>query len=684
MLHALILALSLSLTVSPVADLQKRLGARIPPSSGGVLQPADITLVGALRTKTHVCDTNFAYGGIAYRLGPDGHDHVFISCNFASKKSARVDSGASTTVFTLAAGQGVNYAVGQSVNMARAAAGNALPDNTRITNISTDTITVSPALGGTPRPVIADTIASGASTTVFTMTAGQGADFAVNDAILVCVGGIGCGGNSATTVITNIATDVITVSPALTFSPAAADGVIRYDLFFRDSGYVDELDLNGLTPSMPYTSAPEINGYKNWGDVYQGHKVTWTTRGALTGFNDGDNLLPGSLNFINGMLYWCYGESYTTVNLYSCGGTTLDNVGTGAMTSYGPWQMTMTDGDGAVHTGSGAAKWLQPDPTGKMLIGSSLSGGVSQFAWGPNLTGGGSCATCTDGWPGTSTPSGLGSAALNQPDRYLYYYYMGDCGLPNCYAPFTSILQGVQRSYGFNDIPYVYEPGYENPGLDANPTLNGGVGTWTELDRNAGCIWFDGTNKDGILCANVRVGGTQQVDPTLCDGDFGPIPYQATRMHSHPAKWYETPTDSHIYCSHGCAPAIVVTGPQTNVWYPTFDIFNPADANAVAAGSKTDYTVVPDSVTKLESAYSGFTISPPTINGGGNHAVGGLHGTTFYSVATLADATTDPGSRLSIIYVWSINDSAPAPSLTAASWLLHQPAKPERLIVGLR
>lgn len=66
-----------------------------------------------------------------------------------------VASGASSTVFTLAAGQGVNFAVNEMIIVRRAANGS-LAEPRLITNIATDTVTVAPALGGTP--AAADTV----------------------------------------------------------------------------------------------------------------------------------------------------------------------------------------------------------------------------------------------------------------------------------------------------------------------------------------------------------------------------------------------------------------------------------------------------------------------------------------------------------------------------------------------
>lgn len=597
----IVVSLLLSLTLyHPGQRLGIRLAAQ--PSST-VVQQSDISLVGALNPLS--VNTTFAYGGISGRIGPDGHKHLFI-LNNSNKQSVQINIGTSSTVMTLCGGCASVFAPGDSVNVYRAASNNALPENTVITQIATDTVTVSPALSGTP-----------------------------------------AGG----------------------------------DIFYKDGSYVTEVDLNGLTPSLPYTTSPQPPVYRNWGDVYHGHKVTWDVSGQISGFNGGDNLLTSQLYFnpTTNLLYWCYVATYVTSNNFSCGASALNDT-TGAVTSFGPWQIQVTNTDGVVRTGSQIAATLAMHPDGSMLVGAGISGGGTQFPWGPNISKVSSCTNCVNGWPTGTTPSGFGSSNLVASARDLFYYSMatGDAS-GNYFQANTSNLVGSIRSFSSPyDDAYLYETNYEDPGLDANPANNGGVGTWTEMDGFGGCFWFTGTYKSGILCGANRV-GSPTTNVTLCDGAIGA--FGGPTHGSSAAKWYETcspqsqgctpasdPTN-HILCSHGCYPAIVVTGPQANIMNPLLEIFDPAYALKVETNTQQDWQVPVNNSYDLRAAY-GITVSDTKTNGGNaNNSMGwwDASANNLYMIANLANPLSRPGDISALIYVYHITD-APAPT-PAPGWL---------------
>src|SRR5690606_17736680 len=76
-----------------------------------------------------------------------------MKCGFGTEHTSTatttVASGASSTVFDVQAGQGANFVVGKIIAIRRAANSNVVEPRL-VTNIATDTITVAPALGGTP------------------------------------------------------------------------------------------------------------------------------------------------------------------------------------------------------------------------------------------------------------------------------------------------------------------------------------------------------------------------------------------------------------------------------------------------------------------------------------------------------------------------------------------------------
>lgn len=81
--------------------------------------------------------------GQRIKFGSHSTEYTFTMYN------TQIQSGTSTTVFTLGTGDGLKYAVGQSIEIRRNANGSN-PEYRVITNIAGDIITVGVALGGTP------------------------------------------------------------------------------------------------------------------------------------------------------------------------------------------------------------------------------------------------------------------------------------------------------------------------------------------------------------------------------------------------------------------------------------------------------------------------------------------------------------------------------------------------------
>lgn len=82
----------------------------------------------------------------AYRDTTNAVFKTFFNGSQANTNQATVSIGTSTTQFTLQGGQGALFAVGQSIKVTIGGT----PYTTEITNIATDTLTVSPALGAIP------------------------------------------------------------------------------------------------------------------------------------------------------------------------------------------------------------------------------------------------------------------------------------------------------------------------------------------------------------------------------------------------------------------------------------------------------------------------------------------------------------------------------------------------------
>lgn len=81
-----------------------------------------------------------------------------IGVSAAATTSTTVASGSSSTVFTVQAGLGASFVIGKMIAIRRAA-NSSIVEPRLVTNISTDTLTVAPALGGTPAS--GDTVKAG-------------------------------------------------------------------------------------------------------------------------------------------------------------------------------------------------------------------------------------------------------------------------------------------------------------------------------------------------------------------------------------------------------------------------------------------------------------------------------------------------------------------------------------------
>jgi len=98
-------------------------------------------------------DLRAAYLNPSGTLGTVGESDPIIKNGMGavstSTAATTVASGSSATVFTVQAGQGTNFPVGKVIAIRRAANGS-IVEPRRVTVQATDTLTVSPALGGTP------------------------------------------------------------------------------------------------------------------------------------------------------------------------------------------------------------------------------------------------------------------------------------------------------------------------------------------------------------------------------------------------------------------------------------------------------------------------------------------------------------------------------------------------------
>ncbi len=550
-----------------------RLQGAATPS--GLITQSDITYLGCMRT-TNFNFTDQAYGGLAARwvtVGGTPELHFFLCTTHGPGSSATlatIVSGASTTVFTVQTGYGSQWSAGSKINVVRAANGTNLPEHRLVQSVSTDTITVTVALGGTP-----------------------------------------------------------------------ANG----DTAYTDSDQVVELvDTGTGTYTTDYTMAPVCDVYCFWGDIYNGHRVTWDV-GVLQAPIPA--AYPTAMFWHEGhqLLYWTYNNAYN-VNGYpdwGLGACSLDSItpsspiDLGTTTSYGPWRTVTTDGDGSQFYGPASLSYIGMNPDGTLMGGSSPGAGNIGFPWGPTMYAG-------VAFPGTSTPCCLGQPDITVPDRYLNYYYMGPGGPTSNYFNPDGSVHGVLRSFPRDFYQAVYEPS-QSTVVRANPALNGGIGSWAENDNAGAIFWLDLGTKKGVIYT-AKLAGALSQDSTDCT--LGVVGHE----------WYANPGNVPPYtCDHGCDAPVTVTGPVTRAAFTGLFVFDPDDLTAVKNGSKTDYTVLPTSSINLDVTYGIKTADLLTI-GVGKTAYGGYWDDTrnyLFLVSQQGDSTSNPGANTALIHVFHIS-----------------------------
>ena len=421
------------------------------------------------------------------------------------------------------------------------------------------------------------------------------------------------------------------------------NGRLHFFLYGNTTGTpkdaVYEIEDPGSGYNKDYTQAPHATLVTNWGDVYQGKRVSWDDQGNMFA---PQNLIPDGIywNDNTQLLYWTYHDSYNVTHRpdWDLGATALNDPFTATSTAYGPWRPVARDADGNTFYGPWRCLYLFANPSdGTMMCGSGPMSGNSGSPWGPDAFGG-------QPWPTNTTPAGYGRLDLNLQSRYLEYYFMGNTNSPN-YIDQAGKVHGQQRAFRrTNDLP-VWETFIGALPLRANPALNGGIGSWSEMDGASGAVWLELTHKRGVLFSAFLVGSPVQ-DPSDC----------VNAAH----EWYSNaglnpPIGA---CSHGCAPPVGITGPVTTAAFPALIIYNPDQLRAVKNGMIQDYVPDPVAVINLEESYTIHTASITTVGAG--KVIRGLYFDPvrkyLFVLAPMADETPGPYAVSALIHVFAISD----------------------------
>lgn len=312
-------------------------------------------------------------------------------------------------------------------------------------------------------------------------------------------------------------------------------------------------------------SAPKMPLVRNWGNIYGTARTTWDTQGVEQPI---PALYMGGIHWSESqqLLYWTYLNTYNTTGLDDwCLGAT--ELAVGGPIASGPWRPS-----GGGKKGPWRCTRVTEHPTtGEMLCGATLASGNNKSPWGPDMWVG--------SFPTAATPAGYGNPDI-AISKYLTYYTMFG-RINTTTGTWTGNVTSCRRPGD-----YFFEPGYTNTHID--PTLNGGIGSWTELDFWNDMTWIDLPDCHGVI-------------------------YTGVLASAH--EWYSTANQNHINCSHGVPPPVTITGPVSTDAYPFMAIYNPDDLTAVRNGSRVDYTVDP---AQLVNARAQWNLQTAPINSVGS------------------------------------------------------------------
>jgi len=346
---------------------------------------------------------------------------------------------------------------------------------------------------------------------------------------------------------------------------------------------------------------------RNWGKVYGQARKTWDQSGAIRDITQSDFLGQLHFNETTQLLYWTYYDAYNVSHNedWCLGATRLDPSGPVA---FGPWRPS-----GGGRRGPWRCIQIGEHPlTGELLCGSRLLSGNSISPWGPDMWAG--------QFPTANTPAGYGAPDL-QTSKYLTYYPI--IGQVSANGTFSGTVKSCRRPGDYFFEPIVGQTSYNN----VDPTKNGGVGSWTELDAISGHTWIDLPDCHGVI-------------------------FTGKLAAAH--VWYRNAGVGNLLCTHGMASPVDITGPVSTDAYPVIIVYDPSDLDAVRTGAKTDYKVDPVHFINAASTYGAVTAQLKEVGTGRSFGGAYFDASTrkLYVAAPQADLTT--GLLNPLVHVFQI------------------------------
>ncbi len=510
----------------------------------------------------------------------------------------------------------------------------------------------------------------------------------------------------------------------------------RHYFMYDGTGHIYEFPEPSLSPCNTAAGSISVASLEGWGGDW-----------GVFNVNAHDNFIPGQNSTFAAGLYYdpitaqlvlSWYPAYITVvfgNSFAAATLNVDHT----MTLNGCWGTadynTLYTGTGMLGIPSSFASHLPAGQTWAAGFGGAIGYAVGS-SYGPTLIAmeppaGNACASDTDydvttttlleahesngTGPNCTNPSGLpligctpGTAPTNpKPAEMAFTGYSASMfdqdwdpygghgwwgweagGSPGWYD--DGVKQGVL-------VPMSNPSGWINTTILASPspTGSGSGGTFSVADTdmhdgydlNPGdLIWVQTCTPGvdaGCLTANLQQFSISRVDSV--NTGTGAIAY--TVLNGDSGSGTHVPVSGGgIYA--GCVYAHGSPTCSRQTWL--IQTYNPAQYAEVIAMTRQPYAVRYVEEAAWTDPYTVY--GAPSTGAGVQPSIVGNRGV----VATMPDpsaqqimisinnATTGIGVMRSAIYVYDVAHSTPSPSLTAASWPLQQPAKPERLIVGLR
>jgi hypothetical protein len=495
----------------------------------------------------------------------------------------------------------------------------------------------------------------------------------------------------------------VTVSPALSATPTVGDKV------FMDGDPLVEFEDPTTGYHSSLASMPLATVVQTIADPYKGRRVAWRSSVYY------DNRVqagyyPIGLEYVGGLVFASYFDSYNTTGDPDHG-LVATRLSDGV--AFGPWLTEHIDADAEDFFGPWRAAHFTTDPNGKMVTLGMQRSGNHTMSWGPSMY------RLT--WPGTATASGFGAANIADEDRLAEFYFPSASGSE--FFTRDGVPQATIKSFhlfGLTNYSYIYERDYNDPRAQVDPaenTVHPGYGTWTdERSNTTGIEWVQGANRRGVFvtmlwpvspnptsndCNDAHewyrqggqiyleyssITGTCTMGQSMTGGTSGATAtayrlntgyavgnnvFHATNTPGDDFDVSETVTcqaggtftvlafHRMDICNHGCTSPTAVTGPTSTYLTPVLAMFDPADLEAVAAGSKLDYTVEPVWVMDLTAA--GLLTSPMTQQGR-ERAVSVGHvddQMRLWIGSTGADDTISSNATQAIYHLMQLDDSAP-------------------------